>query len=413
MISLLCLAAVIASPLPARPAPKAISPTVTVVNGMYDPCASVTSGSTIDIWANPAEIDAQTNMVFSHWTGATQYLADPNSSHTTLLVPSTNITVTATYVSEPMWTPTTQVIGMCSTTTPPTPINRIFYFPPGPIKGLIFLFHALGVDAQYEFTGSPEYAIFTYDAVARGYAVCAIDSCDRKNNVFSIGGALSNNPDTQNVAATIQYFISQKLITASTPLFCQGMSDGTEMAVLVPWAIATNSGSTSLPTPSYNFEASACYCAYGVEDFGLVTRVPTIFNVAENDDVLGAKGNTQCQDNCNYLLGRGIRSEYNVHVASPVYPGRFASVPGLAMSDSVAIYQAIKAGGFLSSTDYVLTDPDVEASALGKALPSKYSSYALDLLSEIDVSYTSHDFYSDFDDLTLDFFDASTPVPPK
>jgi hypothetical protein len=77
--------------------------TVTAVYRQIDYTLTVNNGSgdsTVAHYQDEIEISADQPAIgqqFDRWTGATQYLADPTSSTTTVTMPAANVTVTATY----------------------------------------------------------------------------------------------------------------------------------------------------------------------------------------------------------------------------------------------------------------------------------------------------------------------------
>ncbi len=341
-------------------------------SGAYPPNA------TVHLWANPDP----TGKVFDRWTGDTSSLVDPYAAHTTLVMPQTNISLTATYKNAPVWKPTLEVINGTNVT---------YYFPQSHAS-VLFRFHGTGGSGA-SFFDKVEDNQFARDAVAAGYAVVALDSADRVNKQWDNSSPPSSNRDIQNVQAAIASFVGRGLMNANDALFAQGMSNGGPFAAHVSYYL--------------NFKATAVFCASAIAQLIAVSTVPTIWNIARNDGNIGAAGNQRALDNFNNFLGRKLTAQFNVNQPSPVYPLRFWRIPGVSQTDSQNIYQSLKSGGFLDANNFLLVSPENNTAALQIAIPVQYAAYRSDILDQLDVCYTEHKFYSDNNHQVLAFFNAS------
>src|SRR5439155_3305012 len=166
---------------------------------------------------------------------------------------------------------------------------------------------------------------FARDAVAADYAVAALDSGGGPGRSWDTTFAASN-VDVANVRTAVTYFISAGLMATNTPKYATGMSAGGFFA----------------PSPAYflGFNACAIWCSSGApKSTGTtvfnVTTVPTIWNLARNDDLYNHKAFLDDAANNLALLGaRGIAGEVRENPPSPVYPQRFARIQGLTAADS-------------------------------------------------------------------------------
>jgi hypothetical protein len=346
-----------------------------MVNNGYGSGKYKSASRLIHIWAeaNPP------NMVFDKWTGDTDLLIDVNAWHTRVSPKKKNITLTATYKSAPAWSPTYEAVNGR---------QYGYYFPPN-IRGLVFRFHGTGGFAS-TFFNKIEDRSQANDFVAAGFAVVALDSDDRVNKQWSTV-LPPNNVDINNVQAIINSFISRSFITPTTPIFSVGMSNGGGFSPRVAFAL--------------QFKAAAIYCAPG-SSFINITNIPTIWNMAQYDDNdnVGAAGNATALSNSQLLAQRGITAQFNVNIPSPVYPQRFARIPGLTLNDSQIIYNSLKNNGFLDREDYLLQNPGT--SIWQNFVPVVYAPFADEISDELQVCYTTHKFFSDYDSRVISFFNA-------
>ncbi len=348
--------------------------TINVLNGYGGGTYRGTS-NLIHIWAaaNPP------NMVFDKWVGDTNLLVDVNAWHTRVSLKKKVITLTATYKSAPNWSPTYETINGR---------NFGYYFPPN-IRGLVFRFHGTGGNGS-SFFNSVEDRVTANDLVAAGFAVASPDSDDRVNKQWD-ATLPPNNVDINNVQAIINSFISRGLITANTSIFSLGMSNGGAFSPRVAYAL--------------QFKAAATFCAQG-GGYINITNVPQIWNMAQYDDNanVGSAGNAGALANAQFLASRGIVTQYNVNPSSPVYPERFARIPGLTLSDSQIIFNSLKSNGFMDGNNYLLRNPDT--SGWESFVPTIYNAYRGDISDELDICYARHKYYSDFDSRLIQFFNA-------
>jgi hypothetical protein len=361
---------------------------LTVVNGTQG--TETAPGLTNHVWADPPAA----GQVFDRWIGSTALLADPYAWHTTAVMPEEPATVTATYRVAPVWVPETQNLNGLLLTDPGA-VNMMFFVPPDPV-GVIVFFHGSQGSANAWFSG--ENLAFLRDAVAAGYGVVALDSADRVARQWS-EVTDTTNVDVGNVQAALGVLVSRGLLTASTPKFAAGMSNGGGFAPKAAHLLG--------------FNACAIWCSPGTP-FSLfrISIVPTIWNLAQYDNqVLHPGFLPNSQGNLGRLAERGVAGELWENPPSPVSPRRFLRVPELSAEASLAIYTDLKNAGFLDAADYLLADPDT--SNWQAALTFPYPPRILNALREqLNGCFSGHQFFSDTGHKVLRFFGARRPAVP-
>ncbi len=337
------------------------------------------SARSIHIWA---EANAA-NMVFDRWIGDTNVLVDPTAWHTRLSPKQKNANLTATFKSAPAWTPITDLVNGS---------EYRYYFPPN-ARGVVFRFHGTGGSAS-TFFNRIEDRSSANNFVAAGFAVVALDSQNRVDKQWDNTNNPPNNVDINNVQAIINFFIAQGLMTAATPIFSTGMSNGAGFSPRVAYAL--------------QFKAAAIYCARGGTYIN-ITNVPTIWNMAQNDsnENVGPSANADSLTFFRVLSARGIRAEHNTHIPSPLYPQRFVRIPGLSLADSQIIFDALKNNNFLDRENYLRASPTT--SNWQSVIPIVYTPFYQAISSQLDVTWADHEYFSDNDGRTIAFFNAQIP----
>jgi hypothetical protein len=345
--------------------------TVTVNSGSGD--GKYKGQPAAHVWADPS----QAGMVFDRWTGDAHLLQNPREWHTRLRTIKPEANITATYRPAPAWTPVYETLNM---------IQMGYYFPPN-AQGVIFHFHGQGGSANLLFNNL-ERRIFANEAVAEGYAVVALDSADRMTRDWSTSNEISTSPDLQNVQAAISRLTQLGLMTAQTPKFAHGFSKGAGFAPRVSRA--------------FGFRATSMTGLAGTPDIINITVTPTLWAIPQNDGTIMAGGIRQAYANYLNLVSRGVPAEHHAFYPSPVHAERFWRIPGLSASDSQSIHAALKQGNYLDGRNYLAADPDT--SGWQSVIPAQYSSYTQLISEQLRICYAEHNFFSDYNRRTLDFF---------
>jgi len=351
------------------------------------------AGMTNHVWADEPAM----GHVFDRWTGDANLLANLYASHTTLTMPATNVALTATFKSTPSWFPTTNTLNSVAAGDP-NAVNLVYYFPSNAV-GLIFLFNGAIAKAGAFFTEG-ESLTFMRDAVAAGYAVAALDSGGGPGRSWDTTFSPAN-PDVSNVQASITFFIAAGLATTNTPRFAAGMSAGGFFA----------------PLPAYylKFNACALWCSSGAPKSSAttvfnVTTVPTIWNLARNDDLYSHTAFwSDSSNNLALLAQRGTAGELRENLPSPVYPRRFTRVQGLSAGDSQIIHDRLKTAGLLDTNEFLVSTP-FNNSNQWQSVITDYAPYFAEIQNQLNTCHAEHHFFSDFGNATLQFFGAHRPA---
>ncbi|HUR60470.1 MAG TPA: hypothetical protein VM029_22295 [Opitutaceae bacterium] len=372
------------------------------------------AGSRVDLFANPPAA----GQVFDKWTGDTTVLGAgalaASVSHAIVTVPAAGATLTATYKPAPAWTPTmvanfnpiTQTGANNTTTTISTTLG--YHIPTG-AQGIVFLLHDVGGNLNSWFN-APEQVMLARDLVAAGYGVAALNSVNRNNGSWAAQGTLANNPDAANIAAALDKFSRDGVLAATRPVFLLGFAGGADAAARFAEMLATSA-------PGRPIQGTVLYCATGGPTLAVTSEVPQFFALADNDEALGAAGNTDARENSQLLAGRGVPTASITNNASPVHPGRFRALgvntPTFTSTDAQAIWNAVKEAGFIDANNFYLKSLPSLA-AVRTALPAAYQARAAEVLAQLGVAYGAQEFFSDSNARVIAFLNARvarTPAP--
>lgn len=331
-------------------------------------------GSTVYLFANPDP----PGQVFAQWSGDLAGVADPFARNTTLTLPLGPVRLRATYAAAPAWTTTTDAVNGA----------QIVYFVPPQASGLIFRFHGTGGSGAGQFRG--ENLTFARDAVAAGYGVIGLDSVDRVNRQWNAVASL-DNPDVRNVQAASELLRARGLITAATPVFGTGTSNG--------------GGFVSRVSALLSFRGQAIYIASGIAGVLAQSSAAAIWCIAKNDsnDGVGPAGNQRARENFAAMRARGLPSAFFELQPTPVPPLRFTAIPGINEADSREMYAALRAAAALDATDFLRQDPSTLPAAV---IPARLQAFGASIASLLEIAWADHQFYSDADAKVLGFFDA-------
>lgn len=206
-----------------------------------------------------------------------------------------------------------------------------------------------------------------------------------------------NNVDYRNIKKITLEFINRGWITPSTPRFSIGMSAGSNFSAAVSYI--------------WNFTGVG-YCSRA-QNTGFDTRLsPFAYRLAKYDDNPSYNypvGLQRAMANVALLDARGICNNLYENDRQPIYPERFARVPGISVSNSILIYNELVANNQIGSNGYALNSSIIKANV--RANPSAYPTIVnfinqgiTGMFTQIAASNAEHNFYSDYNSATLDFF---------
>ncbi len=361
------------------------------------------AGDSINVWS--AAYD--TTRTFDYWSGDTTFLRGAHEWHTTLVMPAQNVAITANVRNMPAYSIQYEMIMGRD-----NPKNVYYCFPAG-MKGVLYLFHGTGGQAL-NWIARVEYRSFIDAAIADSFGILVTECEETTLGVDGNGdGKIRWNPlpidsianvDLANLKAITDTFINRGSMSHSTPRYCSGMSNGGAFSSEVSYY--------------FNFKAGISYCAQGYDYAINNTTIPFAFRMAQYDDndQVGPAGNYHAFQLDSILQVRGICHDYLIHDRQPIYPEKFARVPGVSVPASINIYNELVAGGWIDANGYALNDSIIKAGVL--AHPSSYLSLLtlpvnaqIDVMSEIASGNAQHSFYSDWNYASLQFFDHLCNYP--
>lgn len=363
---------------------------LTVVNGYGS--GNYQAGDTVHVWSEKYNV-AQT---FSHWSGDSQYLEMPNEWHTTLIMPSQNISVTAVINNMPSYTINfEQIMGVNN-------LKNVFSYFPSNLKGVIYLFHGTS-SVSSVWINSVEFRSFVNAAIADDFGIIVTDAEEITLNTDLNGdGKLRwhfspvdtiNNIDYLNIKIITDTFVNRGSISPTTPKFSVGMSSGG----------AFSSGTSFV----YNYVAGVSYCASSVPGISNIRNNPFAIRMAKYDD----NDPYPAWQSDSILTARGICHDFKIHDRQPLYPERFARIPGISITTSQAIFNDLMINGQLDGNNYALNSDTIENNIITN--PSLYpniislsASLQQSALNQIKASNAEHYFFSDYNFATLDFFNS-------
>lgn len=338
----------------------------------------------VHLWAEPDP----PGLIFDHWRSENPSLADPRSRHTVFQVLSPSTTISANFAPAPDWRPAQRLVD-----------GRDVYFhaPPDPV-GLVFFFHGAGGSSRgWVMPSNAENWQALRDAVARGYAVAVTESGDRQAAQWSPLDPPEANPDIQHVKALRAQLVAEGAIPAGLPSFGIGMSNG--------------GGFVSRVADALGWQGAVVYDAGCRARLAATTTVPIAWHLSENDRRVSNQDAYACHQQ---LLRRGVPTELRVLPPQPVHPLRLQRGPGIGPAEAERIRQTLTAAGLLDRLDFQIQPPST--SDWRAALAGITGVPPAQAAEQLDVCFTEHQFYSDYDHLALDFFDRQrgvdgTPTP--
>ncbi len=380
--------------------------TLTVNNGYGS--GSYLAGDTVHIWAKafPA------NTVYDKWTGEIAPLEMPSEWHTIVVMPASNVDVTANFKS---YTP----FSIAFDSIPGKVIKKpVYYYFPATYFGVIYFFHGTGGHAS-NWINSLEYRQMINQAVADSFAFIVTEADEATTGVDANGDSKlrwytnpvdsTSNVDMANIKIITDTFVNRGYMTRTTKRFSIGMSNGGAYSASCSYL--------------FGFDAGISYCAQGLVPVFAASTVPFQFCMAKYDanENVGSVGNANALSNANQLNSRGICSRYYLHDKSPVYPERFMRISGVTLAKSQGVVADLVNNNLIDANKYISVLPDTIVSRY-LANPSLFPGFnALNPLqrseipSQINAAFADHQFYSDYNALSLAFLkdpcDSSFHLP--
>jgi len=380
-----------------NPKPFDTNYTVTINNGygsgVYKP------GDTVHLWSREWAGD----QTFDTWSGDVNLLQYGSEWHEWFVMPAKNVSLTAAIKQAAVFTPVSTTIRGKNI------MKQVYYYFPPDQKGIVYLLHGSGGQAS-NWINFSEYYSFIKDLVTDGFAFVITEAEERSlnndtNGDGSIRWALTpvdtiNNVDYANIRIVTDTLINRGLTTKAKPRYSVGMSNGGAFSAALSLA--------------YKFKAGVSYCAQSGAIVAQLTQSPLQYCMARNDnnDNVGQAGNAEAKSNSQTIASRGLCSKIFFHEISPLYPERFARMPGISIALSKNLFNEIKGKGYLDDKNYfknfssVLVSDYTANPAAFPVLSSLTLAQKIFVSEQLDCTVADHQFYSDLNKTTIKFLDS-------
>lgn len=371
--------------------------TVTINNGYGTGMFKV--GDTVHIFSK----EWADNQIFDSWIGDVNVLPFGNEWHEWFLMPARNIELTAVIKQSAAFAlVATSIRGKNS-------MKQVYYYFPANHKGIVYLLHGSGGQAS-NWINLYEYYSLIKDLVADGFAFVITEAEERSLNTDTNGDGkirwlltpadTINNVDYANIRIMTDTLINRGLTTKAKPRFSIGMSNGGAFSAAL--------------SALYNFKAGVSYCAQSGDAIAQFTTAPLQYCMAGNDnnENVGQAGNATAIANSNTLQSRNICSKIFFNERSPLYPERFARLPGISIALSTALFNEIKEKSYLDNKNYFKTYSsflvrDYTANpALFPVLSSLTNAQKIFFSEAVNCVVADHQFYGELNKTTIQFLNS-------
>lgn len=382
------------------PTPIVVTPvdsfTVSVNNGYGT--GKYRIGDTVDIFS----IAYSDNQQFDKWSGDISLLQAFEEWHTWFIMPNRNVSFTGSLKTI---TPVTLNFEMIRGRDRMKPVYS--YFPAGH-KGFVYLLHGTGGTAQNTAT-SFEFKQLIKDLVTDNFGIIITEAEEATTGVdANADGKLRwlvspadsvTNIDYANIKIITDTFYNRGVTSRSKLRYSAGMSNGGNYSAYL--------------SAYYKYKAAISYCA-PAGAVALTTLTPLQFCMAryDNNENVGPTGNANALSNSQLISSRSVCSKYLIKERSPLYPERFARRGDITLAKSAAVFNELKAKGYLNSKNYFNGFSDAFVTvyqANPTAFPELNSLTPLQKLyvvEQIDLSVSDHQMYSDYNKATLKFLNT-------
>ena len=364
---------------------------LTVNNGYGS--GNYNTGDTIHVWSNLNPL----NNSFGGWDGNIEFLINPNEWHTKLIMPNTDIIISAQNISMPEINFENELIMGAQN------FKDVYYIFPENPKATIIMFHGGSGNAS-DFANRVEGFQFYNDMLNAQYSIIITESEDRTLNDQNQDGVTQwqllpldlTNIDIINIQTLIDTFTIRGNINAEYPVFAVGVSNGGNFASVVSYAL--------------DFDVSVMFSSQGnPPELYEVTNIPTIFCPAKYDPALGG-GNVGALMNYEVLLNRNIPVEYFELDKSPLYSQRFSRIEQIDDEMSNQLMLEFQNNNLIDENNFFTILDDVfiqyfqenpQNYPIFQSLPIYLKKHVTDQLK---VVTADHSFFSNFNHKINDIF---------
>jgi len=375
------------------PTPTKYSVTVTngYGTGVFSP------GDTVHVFAHAMATDE----VVGAWTNNANLTMEGGTEwHATFVMPSADVQVTVTYRSIPPFTLQQEKIEGVENA------KNVYSSFPAQTRGVVFLYHGTGGSARGWLPTSADNYMLVKDLIADSFAVIVTESeettlnedlnSDGKIRWYVSAPVMDSSIDYRNLRTIADTMIGRNLMSASTPLFGIGMSNG---------------GAFSIPVGVVlGMRAAVSYCAQGRQAQMLYITMPVMWCMALNDDneQVGPTGNAAALESSQTLAQRGVDTRYVVHAPYPIIPEHFVRFGASEMASRIMVTE-LDTNGCLDERRMLRFTSDSVA-ALIQADPTRFPYWItqkqvsiFEFRNAISVAYAQHHFFADKNRATIGF----------
>ena len=376
--------------------PAVDSFTVSVNNGYGTGKYKV--GDTVDIFS----VAYGDNQQFDKWNGDISLLNAFEEWHTWFVMPNRNVSFTGILKPIAAFTLNFEMIRGRDRMKP-----VYSYFPAGH-KGFVYLLHGSGGTAQNTAT-SYEFKQLIKDLVTDNFGIIITEceeattgvdaNADGKLRWLAAPADSVSNIDYANIKILTDTFYNRGTTNRSKLRYSVGMSNGGNYSAFL--------------SAYYKYKAGVSYCAQAGA-VSLTTLTPLQFCMAryDNNENVGPTGNAAALSNSQTITSRGVCSKYFIKEHAPLYAERFARRGDISIAKSTAVFNELKAKGYLNNKNYFIGFSDVLVNAY-TANPASFPELnslttlqKLFVVEQIDLSVSDHQMYSDFNRATLKFLNS-------
>lgn len=369
--------------------------TVTVTSGYGS--GTFSPGDTVHVFSRAMTADE----VFSVWTNNANVAMEGRTEwHASFVMPNANVQVAATYRSIPPFSLQQEKIKGVEN------VKNVYSYFPAQTRGVVFLYHGTGGSARGWLPTNADNYMMVKDLIADSFAVIVTESeettlnedlnGDGKIRWYVSAPVMDSSIDYQNLRAIVDTMIRRGVMTASTPLFGIGMSNG---------------GAFSIPSGVVlGMRAAVSCCAQGRQSQMLYITMPVMWCMAVNDDneQVGPTGNAAALESSQTLAQRGIDTRYVVHASYPIVPEHFVRFGASELASRTMVTE-LDTNGCLDERRMLRFTSDSVA-AIMQATPTRFPFLitqrqlsTLQLRDALSVAYAQHHFFADKNRATIDF----------
>jgi dienelactone hydrolase len=265
--------------------------------------------------------------------------------------------------------------------------------------GVVYMFHGTGGGAG--FVNKLETVDLLNTFVSQGYGFVSTDSTNRTTKQWNVTDpSVATNPDLARLAKLRHFIIATTTVTASTPTYGIGMSNGSAFAAL--WA--ATSERTGMKVSAVGLYMSAprpvVFQTGGLE-------VPTFMVIAQNDTVTNPSRERAV---LRRIAANGTPTELKEVVQQPIMAARYLRIPGVTQAMANAIVDAYQQAGVIDAKGNLIVPlPNVrageQAKPFGVTLPSSLSRSQNQAASnETLATIGEHQFNAEFKVQNMEFF---------